>query len=180
MKWFKTQAVLQRNSAAHLPFPALTSMQPSGSEALQPLRATPAPVIKVCLAACSVKSEAFMHCVLNVKINSANTFFWDYYLGITNFLQNMPVLSHISEEQVLSFMPPSRCTFHCSLSTQRQLFWVCDKTWWQLLKLRCLMYLFHPTWLFQGWSSSSLGLQEAPQCSALIPATPAFCFLFFQ
>lgn len=63
-------------------------------------------------------------------------------------------------------------------------FWVCDKTWWQLLKLRCLMYLFHLTWLLQGWSSSSLGvcrpLQEAPQCSVLIPATPAFCSLFFQ
>lgn len=72
-----------------------------------------------------MKSEAFkeIHALsLNVKINSANTFFWDYYLGITNFLQNMPVLSRIFEEQVLSFMSPSRCTFWCSLSTQRQLF----------------------------------------------------------
>lgn len=52
-----------------------------------------------------------MHCVLNVKINSANTFFWDYYLGTTNFSQNMPVLSRISEEQVLSFMPQADAHF---------------------------------------------------------------------
>lgn len=67
-------------------------------------------------------SKRFMHWLLNVKINSANTFFRNDYLDITNFLQNMPVSSSISEEQVLSVMSPSRCTFHCSLSTQKQLF----------------------------------------------------------
>lgn len=68
-------------------------------------------------------SKRFVHQFLNIAINSAKTFFWNDYLDITNFLQDMPVLSSISEKRLLSIMSPSRCTFHCSLSTQRQLFW---------------------------------------------------------
>lgn len=120
-----------------------------------------------------MKSEAFkeIHALsLNAKINSGNTFFWDYYLGITNFLQNMPVLSHSLEERVLSFMSPSRFTFQCSLSTQRQLFLSVWQNIVTVAEIEMPDVHFPPDLTFAGMKQLiSWGVQ------ALAGGTPAQC-----